>query len=43
VNAKDKKSEVFSYFEKGKGEVFAKSHTTRISSNKRLNTSRRLC
>jgi len=42
MNAKDKKSEVFNYFKKVKGEFLAKSHT--ISSNKELlNTPSHLC
>jgi len=42
MGAKEKKSEVFSYFTKDKGEFLARSHT--ISSIKRLsNTSWHLC
>jgi len=42
MSAKDKKWEVFSYFQKAKGEFLARSYT--ISSNKLLsNTSHHLC
>jgi len=42
MNARDQKSEVFSYLKKAKGEFLARSYT--LSSNKALlNTSWHLC
>jgi len=41
MSAKDKKSEVFSYFKKAKGELLARSHA--ISSNKGVLSTSYIC